>query len=405
VTNILKCTRHQSRFLELLIANPVTLNLPCMFLKFEEAQLFRLGKSMIAPGKDQMLIKNTAPNKEHPKRCSDEVYKSLELSRRQYDCVELHLTQDYGSELVIEVAQFDPQPGDKTAHTWQGGEVDLPPYCIVGIEQASQRMLEYVRKSRSAILSQLPSGANDVTCEVFDQAISYARDNKNSLVEQALDLFAASRIIERDWRICGSETLGIPVICDPQNSCPKKIPVTPVMDSQLDQIATKAYLLPLRDTLLASLQQTIYAGKREEWFSIFLSTFIYLTHIECLLQHSRANAKRYGVKRRYNSIPLAEEYFKASRVALAHFHFVSKNAAPLQLDWVKDDVAGKVHLDSDQASFMSSVLSKMEEKKQRGSIRKMRAKHQYEEPLYFCHQLFEEKWEPGKIVIHEEVVV
>jgi hypothetical protein len=341
-------------------------------------------------------------------RCSDEVYQSLELSRQQYNCIKLHLTQDYGSELVIEVAQFDPQPGDKTAHTWQGGEIELPPYCIVGIKQASQRMLEYVRNSRSDILLELLSGTDDVTREVLSQAISYARDNQNSLVQQALDLLAATRIIERDWRICGPETLGIPVIYDLQNPWSGQIPVTPVtpvMDAQLDQMVTKAYLLQLRDNLLASLQQTMYAGKKEDWFSVFLSTFIYLTHIQCLLQHSRRNAKRYGVKRRYISISLAEEYFKASRIALAHFHFVSKNAAPLQLDWKKEDAADMAHLDSEQASFMSSVLSKMGEKKRRDSLRKIKAKHQYEEPLYFCHQLFEEKWEPGKIFIHDEVVV
>jgi hypothetical protein len=339
-------------------------------------------------------------------RCSDEVYKSLELSRRQYDCRKVQLSQGYGCELIVEVAQFDPRPGDKTAHTWHSGEVELSPYCVVGIEQARYRMLEYARNSRDAILSKLKSGANDITREVIDQAIRYARNTQSSLVEQALDLFAGARIIEYDWCILGSETLGIQVINDPQSPLTGKVPVTPVMDGQLDQVITKAHLLPLREKLLASLQQTIYAGRKEDWFAIFLSTFIYLAHIECLLQHSRRNAKRYGIKRRYNSISLAEDYFKASRIALAHFHLISNNSVPLQLDWRESKIAADAKLDSDQVEFMGSVLSKIEKRKQDGTIRKMKAMHQYEEPLYFCHQLFEQKWDAGKngIVIHDEIV-
>lgn len=338
-------------------------------------------------------------------RCSAKVYQSVELSPRQDDYVTLHLTQDYRTELVIQVAQFDPQPGDKTAHMWHGKLIELPPYGIFGIEQASQRMIEYVRDSRSDILLELMASANDITREVLAQASRYERCSQNKLVHQALDLFAAARIIERDWRICGQETLGIPAIHDLQQVPLAKIPITPVMDHQLDQIATRTCLLPLREKFINSLQKTILAGKKEDWFSVFLAVFVYLTHIECLLQHSRKNAKRYGLKRRYNDIGLAEEYFKSSRIALAHFHRVANHSIPLQPNWNKDGFAAEAKLDSHQVTFVSSVLAKMQEKKLDGSIQRMKLKHQYEEPLYFCHQLFEEKWEPGRIVILEEVVV
>lgn len=340
-------------------------------------------------------------------RCSDVVYQSIELSRRQYDCKTLHLTQGYGSELVIEVALFDPQPGDKTAHMWHGNPVELPPYCIIGIEQASQKMMEYVRKSRSIILIDLLSSANDITREFLLQADRYQRRSQNILVQQALDLLTATRIIERDWDISGPETLGISAMLDPLQNNQPKIPVTPVMDGQLDQMVTKSYLVPLRETLLANLQKTIYAGRKEDWFSILLATFIYLTHIECLLQHSRRNAKRYGLKRRYNDINLAEKYFEASRIALAHFHCIANASTPLMLDWTSNDVAAAAKLDFEQIAFIGTVRTKMEERRREGSVGRMRSRHMYEEPLYFCHQLFEEKWEAGvrRIVICEEVVV
>lgn len=341
-------------------------------------------------------------------RCSDIVYQSTEISRWQYDCKRLRLTQDYGSELIIEVAQFVPQPGDKTAHTWHGKPVELPPYCIVGIQQASHKMLDYIRDSRSSILLKLLSNSNDITREVLLQADRFQRLSQNMLVQQALCLLTATRIIERDWHISGSETLGIPAILDAhQPSGSPKIPITPVMDGQLDQLVTKSYLLPLRDTFLANLQKTTYAGRKEDWFSIFLATFIYLTHIECLLQHSRRNARRYGLKRRYNDINLAEKYFESSRIALAHFHCIANAATPLHLDWTQNGVAAGAKLDSEQTAFVGTVMLKMEERRRDGSVRRMTSRHQYEEPLYFCHQMFEEKWVVGvgKIAIHEEVVV
>ncbi|QDS69342.1 hypothetical protein FKW77_003646 [Venturia effusa] len=385
-----KCKRHNVRFFDLFRMNLHTLKLPCMFLKLEEARLFRL-----------------APNKEHPMRCSDVVYQSLELSRRQYDCVTLCLTQDFGVELVIEVTQFDPQPGDKTAHVWHGETVELPPYCIVGIQQAGRKVMDYVCHARNSILLELLSSANDVTREVLLQADRFQRRSSNLLVKQALDLFAATRIIERDWRICGSETLGIPAILDLKQPGSPKIPVTPVMDGQLDQLVTKSYLLPLRESFLENLQKTIYTGKKEDWFSIFLSTFVFLTHIECLLQHSRRNAKRYGLKRRYNDITLAEKYFEASRIVLAHFHFVANAATPLRLDWKQNDVATAANLDNEQIALIENVLARMEEWNKDGRVRRMRIRHQYEEPGYFCQQMFEERWEAtiGKIGIQEEVAV
>ena len=118
---------------------------------------------------------------------------------------------------------------------------------------------------------------------------------KQSTVQKALELFAANRIIERDWRVCGEETLGTEVVWEPENPWNGKIPITPIMDTQLDQIVIQGFLQPLRKELLRDLQAKIYEGKRENWFEIFLTIFILLTNAEWLLAHSRGNAVRYGV--------------------------------------------------------------------------------------------------------------
>ena len=53
-------------------------------------------------------------------------------------------------------------------------------------------------------------------------------------MRKAIELFAANRIIERDWRICGDETLSMEVVQEEDNPWFGKIPITPIMDTQLD---------------------------------------------------------------------------------------------------------------------------------------------------------------------------
>jgi len=173
------------------------------------------------------------------------------------------------------------------------------------------------------------------------------------------------------------------------------------MDTQLDQIITRTFLIPLRKKLLHNLNATMISCRKEDWFSVFLATFVVLTNAEWLLQHSRRSAIRYGASQRYNSIPLAEEYFHTCRIVLANFHHVCRGAVPLNREWSKTPATKNMELDSEQAMFIMSVRTKMAERAE--EVRILRKEHRYESGLYWCHQLFEDKWEPGTLSIKDEV--
>lgn len=83
---------------------------------------------------------------------------------------------------------------------------------------------------------------------------------------------------------------------DPECPWLGKIPITPVMDTQLDQIIIKDILMPLRENLLSELRTRMERSHKEDWFETFLVTFILCTNTELLLRHSRNNAKLYGAK-------------------------------------------------------------------------------------------------------------
>jgi len=111
----------------------------------------------------------------------------------------------------------------------------------------------------------------------------------------ALDLWAISRIIEIEWEMCGPDTLGVERFSDPLNPRNGKIPIPPMMDTQLDQIVIHNVLNPLRKDLLDQLEARISPFKREDWFDIYLTSFIVLNHIERLAKHSAYHAELHNM--------------------------------------------------------------------------------------------------------------
>jgi hypothetical protein len=109
-------------------------------------------------------------------------------------------------------------------------------------------------------------------------------------------LLSVNRIIEWDWTVCTPGLSGLSSVDDEESPWNGKAPITPVMDTQLDQIVIKDFLIPLRRKILPELQAKMETGHKEDWFEIFLVVFILSTNTEWLLRHSRKNAKRYGAK-------------------------------------------------------------------------------------------------------------
>jgi hypothetical protein len=115
------------------------------------------------------------------------------------------------------------------------------------------------------------------------------------MLKRALDLWSAGRIIERLWRVCGDDKLGLDVIWDPANPWNGIIPIPPIMDPQLDQLVIQGYLIPLKNRLLQELQAKINKKSKEHFFEIYLTIFVLLSNAEQMLAHTRRFAKRFGM--------------------------------------------------------------------------------------------------------------
>jgi hypothetical protein len=268
--------------------------------------------------------------------------------------------------MLVVLARYDPIAREVTHRVWkkdgQTRHIEMPPYCIANMENAQRNMLEYITNFRSAWLKNVLGRSNDTTRSLFDQAQRFAAFNPDSTVSKALDLCAASRIIERDWRICGGPAdLGIPLVSDDEtNPFFNCMPITPMMDAQLDQIVIHSFLLPTRDALLASLQAKMTSPARSSsFFEIFLTVLVLLSHAEWLLAHSRQNARRVGAKTRYNYIPRAEAYFHACNTFIAYWHNLCQGTCPAETKWMDEGARKWAGLDQEQAQFLEGLKSRV----------------------------------------------
>lgn len=381
-----RCDRPESPYECCNNCKPRLTKVPCFLAQIIEAQLFR-----------------DKPSPKHPRSSlRRQIFESLADIDRRQALVTLTLTQDFGEELAISVAEYQPHASEKTYRVWkdfQGNtrRLELPSYCIANMEQAHVNMLQYIRRFRGAFLRGLLMRSNEITAAIFDQAQQYSVFAPESMVSQALDLCAACRIIERDWRICGSETLGIDIVLDQESPWCGTHPITPMMDAQLDQIVIRSFLTPLREKVLRSLQDKILNFRRDDWFEVFLTISVLLSHAEWLLAHSRCNAVRCGAQTRYNYMPRAESYFHSCKTMLAYFHHICRGSAPLSINWDSKNASSLAELDAEQTKFMKTIQAKI---KSRGpTLQKLRDESQYETELYWTHQLFFPEWKPGSATI------
>ncbi len=100
----------------------------------------------------------------------------------------------------------------------------------------------------------------------------------------------------------GADTLGISEITDPTSPHNGKVPIPPIMDTQLDQVVIQNILTPLRKRVVEKFEKLITPVKREAWWEVYLSAFVILNHIERLARHSAIHARTHTLPVRFPSV-------------------------------------------------------------------------------------------------------
>jgi hypothetical protein len=75
-----------------------------------------------------------------------------------------------------------------------------------------------------------------------------------------------------------------------------RVPVTPVMDNQLDQIVIRYILKPFGSSIQRRLQKISKKMRRKSWFGVFLCSALLLSNYELATAHDIKFAQRFGLK-------------------------------------------------------------------------------------------------------------
>jgi hypothetical protein len=125
--------------------------------------------------------------------------------------------------------------------------------------------------------------------------VTWTHFHQGGLLDVAISLWVAARLIETPWQHCGSDTLGTKPVTDPKNPWFGQMMLPPIIDTQLDQIIIQEILSPLRSKVLELLETRINQHRREDWHDTYLSVFTLLHHFAMCAKHGRRFVKAFGL--------------------------------------------------------------------------------------------------------------
>ncbi|KAH8667632.1 hypothetical protein BGZ60DRAFT_409666 [Tricladium varicosporioides] len=324
----------------------------------------------------------------------------------------LFLTQDKGggfdNALSVIVSRFEPGPEDKTGYAWedmtgQHHTMDMPPYFISDIEAARRSVQEFIYQARSDYIETLLADSNPIARQTFQAALAYTAFSQSNLISDALYCWVATRFIEGPWRIfCGGAMIGLEPTSEPGNPFNGIIPVTPAIDTQLDDIFLRDLLIPLTKRLLKGLTDKIEEQKRENWLEIYLTMFIMMSNMGWVMQDIFAWAKRYGKKPGARGGTLTQGFIHTCKTMLAHFHFACNGSMPLSIPW--SELGGSSSIKNgmtyDQIEYLRNIQQEITH--QESKLAKWKEMSMYNNEMYWCYQMLCKDWQgdipyPGEV--------
>lgn len=103
---------------------------------------------------------------------------------------------------------------------------------------------------------------------------------KGSLIRKALRIWSAQIVyFKGPFRICGSNTVGMPTITDPKSTVYGITPLPRLVNQQLDA-RVESWMAELEQEVLAELQVKIFRRNPADWFGIYLALFVTLSSLE-----------------------------------------------------------------------------------------------------------------------------
>jgi hypothetical protein len=369
------------------VMKPTLHKLPCLRYKLTDVRLFREGSYAAGHEWSHRWSSNNMDNITH--------WASSELKIIQ-------VTQDYGpTALTFTVRQFVPVKGDMLHREWSDGAVTkfvaMPNYAIVDMAAALQVHKDFIVNEGPQFFKSTLDYNDRLLWDTYSTAIWFSNASKSSeekeVLQMVLQLWVTIRMCTRSVRITGTETLGMPPdLMDKSSGMHGKIPIPPVMGAQMQFILNHKLLAPLRSKILVRLQKLTLEQKPDNWFCIYLCTFILLHNCSLLTAHDVGYARKHGLKARHARPDMIKELHLGANVLLAHFHYGCKGYRPFSLDWKPELSTSMATLNDEQLRFVRQTAVYVDYNGPR--FNKLLSEGINDSEHYFVAQMYEDEWKP-----------
>ncbi|PHH83757.1 hypothetical protein CDD83_2932 [Cordyceps sp. RAO-2017] len=357
--------------------------------------------------------------------------------------------------VVIEVVAFAPRPNDVTARFWytregeDGTEVrkrkDLEVYCLRDIWKTAEYFEKYVIDNAIPSFVRINSAAtqyhgvsllsHDVLKQTYSKAVEHyfsllqeevAGETKIEKLEKRLlrhlfILWFSTRHTTGSSFICGEEKLGMkPETKDETYPLYNKVSVPRMIVAQFDSINHTRLLNKYGKEVLKDLENLIFRNDGSCWWTIYLCVFILLREASFIsadrYRHARNN---HGAKYRYSIPQFVEELQEGCNNILMHWHYYNCKGWPDPAEPWSRHKTFLSDLTSEQYDLVMETMTDPRVQRQLSVWRRYkedngfvenvaapaRDDHQtaytgtqtqfdWDYPLYWVAQMFEEKWQP-----------
>jgi hypothetical protein len=367
----------------------------CRRARFQDVKIIRLGPSRDFANtlrwlKDMKVPQD--PQKAEWKKLTNLPVKQSRQTNHGY--IEVQLSQGHSnSTLNLRVQEFEPAESDKTNYVWFDNGVEYvyecPHYAIADRDHATDQVRQFIDSNLEQYIHNLLPATNDPCATFVRMAFHHALDRarKSSLIALTLRFWVAGRLIEDPWSIQGPETLGMKLDPWPESPYSQHIPVTPIMDFQVDNIVIYDYLMDMLGRIRKAMKERIMPIK-EDWFDIHLATFILLHHVDLTMKHDVDFAISRNLQKRFSNRPLIEMITIGAN-ALLSFYQHEKGHFPLSAPrWI--DVERSHRFNESQRSYLLEA---------RRLIQQIEVPKKAGDDLFWTSQIYDSAWHPAVVEV------
>lgn len=161
-----------------------------------------------------------------------------------------------------------------------------------------------------------------------------------------------SRLASKSFNIFGQETLGIQQEQDPDCPYYNRIPIPPLLDTQIDFLLMDKMEI-WRGQVLSELRRMIAGQGRNHWFKIYLTISVLLFNLESVYQNQRRQIKRYQEQTHQQQMMLQSWEYAAENLT-DHFRAVCRGHIPLNMVWSRE-AQDAAEVDDQSLEFISHL--------------------------------------------------